>query len=82
MVKVTSTFYIRRYWFDPKTPADVLATLNYRWGNLRSTEKNPYVDIHYINEENKLMTMMELKCSEWIVRREELNYILEGDDGL
>jgi hypothetical protein len=81
-MKITSTFHIRRYWFNHKTPADVLATLRHRWGNLRGTEQNPYVDINYIGEGNKLMTMMELKYAEWIVEREEISYDVEGDDGL
>ena len=81
-MKITETFKIRRYWLHFDTPQDVLATLRYRWGNPRDTVKAPYVDIQYWGEGDKTLTMMELKYSEWIDQRQEIQYTVEGDDGL
>ena len=81
-MNITETFHIRRYWFRLYTPAEVLATLNHRWGNPKDLIRAPYVDINYHGEGDKMLTMMELKYSEWIDSREELSYTVEGDDGL
>lgn len=81
---IRSTFHIRRYWLEKETPEDVLKTLNHRWGLQPNTAHliTPYVDINYHGEGDKLLTMMELKCSDWITNREEITYTVEGDDGL
>ena len=81
-MKASGTFKIRRYWLSRFTPADVLATLNHRWGNPRDLIRSPYVDIDYFGENDKNLTFMELKYSEYIEHREEISYTLEGDDGL
>ena len=82
-MKATGTFKIRRYWLNPKTPADVLATLNHRWGGEGfAGPKAPYVDINYFGDGDRNLTFMELKYAEWIDSREEITYTLEGDDGL
>jgi hypothetical protein len=81
-MKITETFHIRRYWMKILTPKDVLDTLHWRWGNPKDLLRAPYVDVSYHGEGDKLLTMMELKYSEWIDTREEITYTVEGDDGL
>ena len=81
-MKITETFHIRRYWFQPLTPTEVLATLNWRWGNPRDLVKAPYVDVNYWGEGDRNLTLMELRYSDWIEDREEITYTVEGDDGL
>ena len=81
-MKATGTFKIRRYWFNTDTPADVLATLNHRWGNPRDLIRAPYVDINYYGDGDRNITLMEMRYSEYIMDREEIVYTVEGDDGL
>ena len=86
-MKVSSTFKIRRYWFDPDTPKEVLDTLNFRYGDypdkiFRRQLHLRYVDVNYWGDSDKNLTIMELKYGDWIINREELEYTVEGDDGL
>jgi hypothetical protein len=81
-LQIQATFKIRRYWLKADTPNDVLATLNYRWGNPRGYIKAPFVDINYWGDGDKTLTMMELKYGEWIDERQEISYTVEGTDGL
>lgn len=81
-MKITETFRIRRYWFKPDTPQDVLDTLNYRLGNPKDFFRAPYVDVQYWGEADRTLTMMELRYAEWIDQRQEISYTVEGDDGL
>jgi hypothetical protein len=83
-MQITETFRIRRYWLQPDTPADVLATLNHRWGLPQGSRYNqcPYVDINYWGAADRQLTLMELKYSEWVTLREEITYTVQGDDGL
>ena len=82
VMKIQETFNIRRYWLARNTPDDVLNTLYYRWGNPEGLVRAPYVDVQYYSLEDRALTMMELRYSEWIMQRQELTYTLEGDDGL
>ena len=81
-MKVTGTFNIRRYWFKLDTPREVLASLNYRLGNWQGFERNPYVDVNYYGDTDRVITVMELRYSQWVLARELLTYTVEGDDGL
>lgn len=94
-MKVSSTFKIRRYWLDHLVPEWVLAQLNVKWGfypkdgNLRQNPRYKskdlrlwYVDINYWGESDKNLTIMELKYGDWVIDREEIEYTVEGDDGL
>lgn len=81
-MKLEHTFHVRRYWLKPLTPNEVLDTLNWRWGNPRDFVKAPYVDINYWGPDDKTLTMMELRYSDWIDSREEISYTVAGDDGL
>lgn len=88
MSLVQSTFKLRRYWFKRNTPWAVLDTLHIRTGTYREPDGSgaagnmPYVDVHYWGDGDRNLTMMELRYSDWILAREELAYVLEGDDGL
>ncbi len=82
-MKLEHTFYIRRYWFSNDTPEDIMNTLNWRRGwEVSGKYRGQYVDVHYIGEADKSITMMELRYAEWIVDRESISYTVEGDDGL
>jgi hypothetical protein len=87
-MQVSATFYIRRYWFKPDTPASVLDTLNIRWGAYNTTNGQlgygnmPYVDVNYWGESDRALTVMELKYAEWVLAREFISYSVSGDDGL
>lgn len=89
MVTVTGTFKIRRYWLDLDTPKEVLDTLNFRMGSYNDPDTNhrfwvqmPYVDINYYGNSDRNLTLMELKYADWIKYRQEIEYKVEGDDGL
>ena len=81
MTEVTGNFTIRRYWLKPSTPADVLATLNWKRGIYQHKEM-PYVSISYYGESDRDITMMELRYTDWIETRQEIHYSVSGDDGL
>ena len=83
-MKIQATFHIRRYWLRLDTPADILDTLNTRYGLPQGSRYTtcPYVDIAYMGAGDRLLTLMELKCAEWITDRQEVGYTVEGDDGL
>lgn len=89
MTRVEATFKLRRFWFSFNTPRDILAGLNWHMGThygtgqyYRNAGRAPYVDVHYWGDSDRNLTLMELKYSEYIFDREELAYVLEGDDGL
>lgn len=92
MTQVTATFKIRRYWLKVNTPWAVLNTLNVRLGvyhddttqghTHRLGAQLPYVDVNYFGDSDKNLTLMELKCAEYIEARQEITYTVEGDDGL
>lgn len=82
-MKISETFHIRRYWISEDIPQDMLDTLNWHWGFKKFANKRSYyVDVNYHGDSDKMLTMMELKYTEWITDREELTYTVEGDDGL
>jgi len=91
MANVTATFKIRRYWLKANTPWALLNTLNVRLGVYHALADGtlnhigaqlPYVDVNYFGDSDRNLTLMELKCCEWIEAREEITYTVEGDDGL
>ena len=81
-MELSAEFKIRRYWLKFLTPADVLATLNWRWGVQGHSVRQPYVDINYWGDTDPAITLMELRYSEWIDTREMIVYTVRGDDGL
>lgn len=91
MATVTGTFKIRRYWLKVNTPWALLNTLNVRLGVYHDIKDGslhrigaqlPYVDVNYFGDSDRNLTLMELKCAEYIEAREEITYTVEGDDGL
>lgn len=81
-MRLSQTFNIRRYWLRTDTPQVVLNTLRYSWGQPKGGHGMPYVDVDYMGDGDKNLTLMEIKYSEWIHSREHIQYTLEGDDGL
>lgn len=92
MASVQGIFKIRRYWLRYDTPDAVLATLNYRRGTHMDVNQHNgpyqgagrayYVDINYYGDSARNLTLMELKYADYIFDRQEITYVVEGDDGL
>ena len=82
-MNVQGTFIVRRFWFKFDTPKEVLGTLNnVRWGNPRDYVRAPFVEVNFYSETDRNITFMELKYSEWIDERQDIQYTYTGDDGL
>ena len=82
-MNVEGQFTIRRFWLKANTPIEVLDTLNnWRWGNPRNYVKAPYIDINYYSDNDRNITFMEMKYSDWIDERQDIHYTVTGDDGL
>jgi hypothetical protein len=82
VMNVEGTFKVRRFWLKANTPRELMDTLNNVRVGMLQMDRLPYVDIDFYGESDRNITFMELKYGDWVVERQDITYVVRGDDGI
>lgn len=81
-MNVEGTFKVSRFWLQANTPRELMDTLNNVRVGMLQMDRLPYVDIDFYGETDRNITFMELKYGDWVVERQDITYVVRGDDGI